>query len=156
VKKILPFILNILFLLITLLWSFMFIIFTDQQVIQENFVINISYIIIITIQFSLLMIIQSRYKKNLDLYIIYQKTRFLNIVSSSVIYFISITMKNTIYTHTIYFFMLFLIYTLLTKKMKSFIVIQLLCLLGLYLSHNKTIIEGSTIKNYVRNTYKSL
>lgn len=156
IEELLPYILNIGFLLITFFLSLMFITFTDRNVTQEEFVINVAHVIIITIQFILLIIIQTKYKKQLDAYPIYKRTRFLNIVSSSVIYFVSLTMSYTVYNHAIYFFILFLIYSLLIKKMRVFIVIQVLCLLGLYLSHDKTIIEGLIIKNYIRNTYQSL
>lgn len=155
-KQSIPVILNVIFFLLTFLLSLMFIAFTDRDVRQEKFVINVPYIVIITIQFILLMIIQTNYKKQLNLYPIYKKTRFLNIVSSSVIYFISITMAYTVYNHAIYFFILFLIYSLLIKKMRLLIILQILCILGLYLTHDKTIIEGSEIKNYIRNTYQSL
>lgn len=153
IKDLLPIILNIGFLLITFLWSCFFIIFTLQEVHQETFIINITQIITITIQYSLLMAIQKKYKQELSLYEIYKRTRFLNIVSTSILWFVSLLIEYMLYAHAIYFFIQFLIYSLLIKKMRIFILIQVLCILAIYLFANKTVIDGITVKNYIRNIY---
>lgn len=149
IKESISVILNIIFLLITILWSSFFLIFSAQNVREEEFIINITLVISITIQYIFLMIIQKVYKNELSLYPLYKKTRFLNIISTSILWFVSLLIEYTVYAHSIYFFIQFIIYSLLLKKMRTFIIIQLICILSIYLFANKTIIEGSKFKNYI-------
>lgn len=151
-KKILAFILNIILLILIFLLCFDFLIFTADEINRDYFKINILQILFISLQYFLIIKIQNKYTENLNKSIIYSKTRFLSLILLSIMLLLSICISFELYTYAIYMFILFTILSFLSNEMKYSILIHVMCLLSIYFFQDFTVVDGSTVKSFIRNT----